>query len=155
METSLGDITLELDEARAPLSVANFLSYVDDRHYDGTVFHRVIPDFMIQGGGFEPGMKQKQTKSPIRNEAPNGLSNVRGAIAMARTSDPDSATAQFFINTVDNAAHLDRARYCVFGQVIEGMDVVDKIRAARTGRRSGHSDVPVDDVTIISVRRAD
>jgi cyclophilin family peptidyl-prolyl cis-trans isomerase len=154
MQTSLGPITIELDGDKAPVTVANFLGYVDDRFYDGTVFHRVIPDFMIQGGGFEPGMQQKKTKAPIKNESGNGLSNVRGAIAMARTSDLDSATAQFFINTVDNSAHLDRARYCVFGQVTEGMDVVDKIRAVRTGRRGVHGDVPIDDVVINSVRRA-
>ena len=153
METSFGTIKIELDEDRAPVSVANFLSYVDDRHYDGTIFHRVIADFMIQGGGFEPGMSQKPTKPPIRNESPNGLSNVRGSIAMARTSDLNSATAQFYINTVDNARHLDAARYCVFGRVSEGMDVVDRIRAVRTGRRGGHQDVPVDDVVITSVRR--
>src|SRR5262245_24419162 len=155
MQTSLGPITLELDAAKAPITVANFLQYVDDRHYDNTVFHRVISDFMIQGGGFEPGMSQKPTKKPIKNESGNGLSNVRGAIAMARTNDPDSATAQFFINTPATSPHLDRARYCVFGQVIEGMDVVDKIRAVRTGRRGGHADVPVDDVVIQSVRRSD
>jgi cyclophilin family peptidyl-prolyl cis-trans isomerase len=154
MQTSLGPITIELDGDKAPVTAANFLGYVDDRFYDGTVFHRVIPDFMIQGGGFEPGMQQKKTKAPIKNESGNGLSNVRGAIAMARTSDLDSATAQFFINTVDNSAHLDRARYCVFGQVTEGMDVVDKIRAVRTGRRGAHGDVPIDDVLINSVRRA-
>jgi len=155
MQTSQGDITLELDHAKAPVTVANFLSYVDDRFYDGTIFHRVIAYFMIHGGGFEPGMKEKQAKAPIRNESPNGLSNVRGSVAMARTSDPDSATAQFYINTVDNAAHLDKARYCVFGNVVEGMDVVDKIRAVRTGRQGKHADVPVDDVTILSLRRVD
>lgn len=153
METSFGSIKLELDEEKAPISVANFLKYVDDKHYDGTIFHRVIADFMIQGGGFEPGMKQKPTGKSIKNESPNGLSNVRGSIAMARTSDLDSATAQFYINTVDNARHLDAARYCVFGKVVEGMDVVDKIRAVRTGRSGGHGDVPVDDVIITSIRR--
>jgi peptidyl-prolyl cis-trans isomerase B (cyclophilin B) len=152
MTTSLGDITLELDGDKAPLSVANFLNYVNAKHYDDTIFHRVIADFMIQGGGFSPGMTQKPTNPPIKNESGNGLSNVRGSIAMARTSDLDSATAQFYINTVDNAAHLDRARYCVFGQVVAGMDVVDKIRAVRTGRRGGHADVPVEDVVIKSVR---
>jgi peptidyl-prolyl cis-trans isomerase B (cyclophilin B) len=155
MQTSQGPITLELDGDKAPVTVANFLGYVDDRHYDNTIFHRVIPDFMIQGGGFEPGMTQKQTKAAIKNESGNGLSNVRGAIAMARTSDLNSATAQFFINTVDNSAHLDRAQYCVFGKVVDGMAVVDKIRAVRTGRRGGHGDVPVDDVVITSVRRVD
>jgi len=155
MKTSEGDIKLELDDSKAPVSVANFLSYVDDNFYDGTIFHRVIKDFMIQGGGFESGLKQKKTKSPIKNESPNGLSNTRGSIAMASTSDLDSATAQFYINTVDNSRHLDQARYCVFGRVIDGMDVVDKIRAVRTTRQAGYADVPVDDVVIDSVRRVD
>lgn len=155
MSTSMGNITLELDGDKAPLSVANFLSYVDDQHYDGTIFHRVIADFMIQGGGFEPGMRQKKTKPPIKNESGNGLSNVRGSIAMARTSDLNSATSQFYINTVDNSQHLDRAQYAVFGQVIEGMEVVDKIRGVRTGRQGHHSDVPLQDVVIHSVRRLD
>ena len=154
MQTSLGPIRIELDGDRAPITVANFLGYVDDQFYDGTVFHRVMPDFMIQGGGFEPGMTQKKTRTPIRNESPNGLSNVRGSIAMARTSDPDSATAQFFINVVDNSSHLDRNRYCVFGHVVDGMDVVDKIKAVRTGRRGMYENVPLDDVLIESVRRA-
>jgi cyclophilin family peptidyl-prolyl cis-trans isomerase len=153
MQTSLGDVTIALDGDKAPVTVANFLGYVDDQFYDGTIFHRVIRDFMIQGGGFEPGMKQKQTKAPIRNESGNGLSNVRGSIAMARTNDPDSATAQFFINVVDNAGHLDRNRYCVFGSVVEGMDVVDKIRDVRTGQQSGFRDVPATDVVIQSIRR--
>jgi peptidyl-prolyl cis-trans isomerase B (cyclophilin B) len=155
MKTSLGDITLELDGDKAPVSVANFLSYVDDKHYDNTVFHRVIADFMIQGGGFEPGMTQKPNKAPIKNESGNGLSNVRGAVARARTSDLNSATAQFYINTVDNARHLDAAKYAVFGQVVSGMDVVDKIRAVRTGRRGGHADVPMEDVVIHSIRRVE
>jgi cyclophilin family peptidyl-prolyl cis-trans isomerase len=155
MKTSQGDIKLELDADRAPVTVANFLGYVDDGFYDGTIFHRVISDFMIQGGGFEPGLKQKRTKTSIKNESPNGLSNVRGAIAMARTSELDSATAQFFINTVDNSAHLDRARYCVFGKVVAGMDVVDMIRAARTTRQGSHADVPAEDVVITSVKRAE
>ncbi len=155
MKTSQGDIKLELDEDRAPISVANFLGYVDDGFYDGTIFHRVIKDFMIQGGGFEPGMRSKQARPAIRNESPNGLSNVRGSIAMARLPDPDTATCQFFINTVDNSAHLDRSRYCVFGKVIQGMDVVDKIRAVPTSRQAGHQDVPVDEVVILSVRRTD
>src|SRR5215813_490396 len=145
LETSLGSIKLELDPAKAPLTVANFLSYVDDGFYDGTVFHRVIPDFMIQGGGFEPGMKQKKTKPAIKNESPNGLSNARGSIAMARLPDPDSATAQFFINVVDNSRGLDKPRYCVFGKVVEGMDVVDKIKAVSTGRRGPHENVPMQD----------
>lgn len=153
LETSLGTIRLTLDEERAPLTVANFLTYVDDQFYDGTVFHRIIPDFMIQGGGFEPGMKQKSTRQPIRNESPNNLSNTRGTIAMARLPDPDTATAQFFINTVNNAAHLDRARYCVFGEVSDGLEIVDKIKSVKTSRRANHDDVPVDDVLILSIRR--
>ena len=155
LRTSLGDITLALDGTKAPLTVANFLTYVDEGFYDGTVFHRVIRDFMIQGGGFEPGMKQKHTRPAIRNEAPNGLSNERGAVAMARLPGPDTATSQFFINTVDNSSHLDKGPYCVFGRVVEGMDVVDKIREVRTGRRAGHSDVPVEDVVINSARRVE
>jgi cyclophilin family peptidyl-prolyl cis-trans isomerase len=154
METSLGTIKLELDDVKAPLTVANFLSYVDENFYDNTVFHRVIPDFMIQGGGFQPGLRQKTTKSPIKNESPNGLSNVRGSIAMARTNDLDSATAQFFINVVDNSRNLDKPRYCVFGKVTEGMDVVDKIKAVATGRRGTYENVPVQDVVIQSIRRA-
>jgi len=155
MKTSMGDVKIALDEKAAPVTVANFLSYVDDGFYDGTIFHRVIADFMIQGGGFGPGMTKKDTKAPIKNESPNGLSNVRGAIAMARTSDLNSATAQFYINTVDNSGNLDGARYCAFGHVTEGMDVIDKIRKVRTTRQSGHADVPVDDVIIQSIRRAD
>jgi peptidyl-prolyl cis-trans isomerase B (cyclophilin B) len=154
METSLGTVKLELDDAKAPITVANFLSYADDKFYDNTIFHRVIGDFMIQGGGFEPGMKQKKTKAPIKNESGNGLSNVRGSIAMARTSDPDSATAQFYINVVNNARSLDAPRYCVFGKVTEGMDVVDKIKAVATSRKAGHDDVPVQDVVIKSIQRA-
>jgi peptidyl-prolyl cis-trans isomerase B (cyclophilin B) len=153
MDTSLGTVHLDLDGDRAPITVANFLSYVDDQFYDNTIFHRVIRDFMVQGGGFEPGMRQKRAKAPIRNESPNGLSNERGTIAMARTSDPDSATCQFYINVVDNSGSLDAARYCVFGRVVAGLDVVDKIRAVRTGRAAGHGDVPVDDVVINSIRR--
>jgi len=157
METSMGKIRIELDKEKAPITVKNFLSYVDDKFYDGLIFHRVISDFMIQGGGFEPGMKEKKTKDPIKNESKNGLSNKRGTIAMARTRVPDSASSQFFINVQDND-RLDRANagdgvgYCVFGKVIEGLDVVDKIRAVQTGNRSGHENVPVEDVTIKSVR---
>jgi cyclophilin family peptidyl-prolyl cis-trans isomerase len=154
METSLGTIKLELDDVKAPVTVANFLSYVDEKFYDGTIFHRVIPDFMIQGGGFAAGLRQKTTKAPIKNESPNGLSNVRGTIAMARTNDPDSATAQFFINVVDNSHGLDRPRYCVFGKVVDGLNVVDKIKAVATGHRGTHENVPVQDVVIQSVRRA-
>jgi cyclophilin family peptidyl-prolyl cis-trans isomerase len=140
IETSQGTIKAELDGDKAPVTVANFLAYVDDKFYDDTVFHRVIPDFMIQGGGFAPGMRQKTTKATIKNESANGLTNKRGTLAMARTSVPDSATAQFFINLKDNT-FLDKARaqdgvgYCVFGKVIEGMDVVDKIKEVPTGRR--------------------
>ena len=156
LETSLGSIKLELDAVKAPVTVANFLSYVDEGFYDGTVFHRVIPTFMIQGGGFEPGLKQKTTKPAIKNETPNGLSNARGTIAMARTSDLHSATAQFFINVGDNRGLDDRrSPYCVFGKVVEGMDVVDKIKAVATGRHGPHDDVPTQDVTIVSARRAE
>jgi cyclophilin family peptidyl-prolyl cis-trans isomerase len=155
IDTAAGKIKVELDAEKAPISVKNFLSYVDDKFYDGTIFHRVIADFMIQGGGFEPGMKQKKTKDPIKNESGNGLSNTRGTIAMARTNDLDSATAQFYINTVDNSGSLDKPKYCVFGKVIEGMDVVDKIRAVKTGNKAGHQNVPVEDVVIKSIRRAD
>ena len=155
MQTSLGDVTIELDQAKAPISVANFLTYVDDGFYDGTIFHRVIPDFMLQGGGFEPGMKQKKVKAPIKNESGNGLSNTRGTVAMARTSDMDSATAQFYINTVDNSSHLDKAKYCVFGKVVTGSEVVEKIRAVPTGRTGSHGDVPTENVMITSIKRAD
>jgi cyclophilin family peptidyl-prolyl cis-trans isomerase len=153
METSLGTIKIELDEQKAPITVKNFLGYVDDKFYDGTIFHRVISNFMIQGGGLEPGMKEKKTNEPIKNESGNGLSNTRGTIAMARTMNPDSATAQFYINVGDNSG-LDRQRYCVFGKVIDGMDVVDKIRAVSTTTKGGHRDVPEEDVIIKSVRRA-
>jgi cyclophilin family peptidyl-prolyl cis-trans isomerase len=161
METNFGTIKIELYQDKAPITVKNFLAYVDAKYYDGLIFHRVIEDFMIQGGGFEPGMKkEKETKPAIKNEAGNGLSNVRGTIAMARTNEPDSATSQFFINTVDNDK-LDRKQardgvgYAVFGRVIEGMDVVDKIRKVKTGTKGGHQNVPVDDVVIKSVRRAE
>jgi peptidyl-prolyl cis-trans isomerase B (cyclophilin B) len=154
LTTNLGTITLELDAEKAPKTVENFLAYVKAGHYDNTVFHRVIKNFMIQGGGFEPGMKQKPTLAPIENEAANGLQNKCGSIAMARTNDPHSATAQFFINVVDND-FLDFKSpsgsgwgYCVFGQVVEGMDVVDKIKAVRTGNKGFHQDVPVEDVVI-------
>jgi peptidyl-prolyl cis-trans isomerase B (cyclophilin B) len=161
METSMGTIKIELFEDKAPITVKNFLAYVDDKSYDGTIFHRVIEGFMIQGGGFEPGMKEKQTKGQIKNEWTNGLKNQRGTIAMARLREPDTASAQFFINVADNAG-LDMARpqtgnagYCVFGRVIEGMDVVDKIKGVKTATRGMHGDVPVEDVVIKSVRRAD
>jgi peptidyl-prolyl cis-trans isomerase B (cyclophilin B) len=154
LHTNLGTITLELDAERAPATVKNFLAYVADGHYANTVFHRVIDGFMIQGGGFEPGMKQKPTKAAVRNEAANGLKNARYTVAMARTSDPHSATAQFFINVNDNG-FLDHTApspqgwgYCVFGRVADGQDVVDKIKAVKTGRRGAHADVPLEDVVI-------
>ena len=154
LTTNHGTITLELDTVNAPKTSANFIAYVESGHYDGTIFHRVIKNFMIQGGGMEPGMNQKATQAPIENEAANGLKNKRGSIAMARTSDPHSATAQFFINTVDND-FLDFKSpsgqgwgYCVFGEVTEGMDVVDKIRAVATGNKGFHQDVPKEDVVI-------
>src|SRR5262245_38649586 len=157
METSHGTIKIELFEDNAPITVKNFLSYVDDKHYDGTIFHRVISNFMIQGGGFDEKFQEKKSKEPIKNEAGNGLSNKRGTLAMARTNDPDSATAQFFISVKDND-FLDRsargAGYAVFGKVVEGMDVVDKIKGVATGRRGVHSDVPNENVVIKSVRRA-
>jgi cyclophilin family peptidyl-prolyl cis-trans isomerase len=159
METSLGTIKLELNQDKAPITVTNFLKYVDDKHYDGTIFHRVIADFMIQGGGMRPDMSEKPTLPPIRNEASNGLHNERGTVAMARTDDPNSATAQFFINVEDHGRGLDprpgSAGYAVFGRVIEGMDVVDKIRRVETTFRSGHKDVPVEPVVIKSVRRVE
>ncbi len=154
LTTNHGVITLELDAEKAPKTAANFISYVEAGHYDNTIFHRVISNFMIQGGGFEPGMNQKDTREPIENEAANGLKNKRGTIAMARTGDPHSATAQFFINTVDNDFLDFRAPsgqgwgYCVFGQVVDGMDVVDAIRKVKTGNKGFHQDVPVEDVII-------
>ena len=160
LETSMGNIKLELFEKDTPETVANFLVYVDEGHYDNTIFHRVIPGFMIQGGGFTPEMKQKPTHDPIRNEAKDAGANNRGTIAMARTMIVDSATCQFFINTVDNAflnyqnATPQGFGYCVFGQVIEGMDVVDKIEKVRTGSRNGHQDVPVEPVIIRKAYRA-
>ncbi len=154
METSAGTMRIELDDEKAPLSCANFLAYVAKGHYDGTVFHRVIKGFMLQGGGFEPGMKQKPTDAPIKNEANNGLKNQRYTLAMARTSDPHSATAQFFINTVDNGFLDFKAEsaqgwgYAVFGRVVEGFEVVDAIEGVRTGRKGFHDDVPLEDVRI-------
>jgi len=155
-QTSAGDFSVELFEKEAPESAANFLQYVEDGHYDGTIFHRVIPGFMIQGGGFASGMEQKDTRPPIRNEATNGLENLRGTLAMARTSDVHSATAQFFINLVDNDFlnhQPGNYGYAVFGRVIAGMDVIDAIAAVPTTRRRGHGDVPVDEVIIHSVTR--
>ncbi|MCQ4347824.1 peptidylprolyl isomerase [Pseudomonas stutzeri] len=154
LHTNFGVITLQLFADKAPETAANFEQYVKDGHYDGTIFHRVIDGFMIQGGGFEPGMKQKSTRAPIKNEANNGLSNKKYTIAMARTMDPHSASAQFFINVKDNS-FLDHSApttqgwgYAVFGEVVEGIDVVDRIKEVKTGNRMGHGDVPVDDVII-------
>jgi cyclophilin family peptidyl-prolyl cis-trans isomerase len=164
MDTSMGTIKIELFDDKAPITVRNFLSYVDGKHYDGTIFHRVIGkensdhDFMIQGGGYEPGMKEKKTKEPIKNEASNGISNTRGTLAMARTNDPDSATAQFFINVTDNK-FLDKSGrnpgYAVFGKVVEGMDIVDRIKAVKTTGDKGKpvQNKPIEDVTIKSVKR--
>jgi len=157
LTTTMGEITVELDREKAPVTVENFLRYVDDRFYDGTIFHRVIRDFVIQGGGYLPGLRPKEgTRDPITNESNNGLSNLRGTIAMARTSDPDSATSQFYINVKDNPS-LDyapgRPGYAVFGRVVKGMDVVDAIAAVQTESRQGFNDVPVTDVIIIEARR--
>ena len=157
MHTTFGDITLELDSDKAPKTVENFIAYAKDGFYDGTIFHRVIDNFMIQGGGFEVGMNQKPTGSPIENEADNGLKNDVGTIAMARTMDPHSATAQFFINVKDNDFLNHTAPtgqgwgYAVFGKVVGGMDVVEKIKAVATGSAGGHQDVPLEDVVIESV----
>jgi len=151
LTTTLGDIELELNAEKAPVTTTNFLQYVDRGHYDGLTFHRVIPGFMIQGGGFTPDMEQAETDAPIQNESDNGLSNTRGSIAMARTRDPHSATAQFFINTVDNPRLDGSARrpgYTVFGQVVKGMDTVDRISAVQTGRKGMHGDVPLTPVVI-------
>ena len=154
LHTNHGVITLNLFEDKAPETVANFKAYVKDGHYDNTVFHRVISNFMVQGGGFEPGMTQKTTRATIKNEANNGLSNKIGTVAMARTMEPHSASAQFFINVADNT-FLDHSAptvqgwgYTVFGEVVEGMDVVEKIKGVATTMKSGHQDVPVDDVII-------
>ena len=154
LHTNHGVIKLELDAEKAPKSVENFLNYVKAGHYDNTVFHRVIDGFMIQGGGFEPGMKQKPTQDPITNEANNGLKNVNGTVAMARTNDPHSATAQFFINVNDND-FLNHSSptpqgwgYAVFGKVVEGLDIVEKIKKVKTGSKGFHQDVPADDVVI-------
>ena len=154
LTTNHGEITIELDEEKAPETCANFKQYVTDGFYDNTIFHRVINGFMIQGGGFEPGMNQKETRDPIKNEADNGLENLNGTIAMARTNDPHSATAQFFINVKDNgflnysAPNPQGWGYCVFGKVTDGMDVVNAIKAVATGSSGMHQDVPVEDVII-------
>ena len=158
LETSMGSIKIELFKEKAPITVRNFLSYVKDGHYDGLIFHRVIKDFMVQGGGMNENLEVKKPKFAIKNEATNGLLNKRGTLAMARTSVVDSATCQFFVNTVDNAFLDHKGKrdadfgYCVFGQVLEGMDVVDLIRAVKTGNKNGHSDVPVEPVFIVSAR---
>ena len=160
LHTNFGDITLELDADKAPKTAANFMEYVRKGHFDGTIFHRIIDGFMVQGGGFEPGMVQKSTQAPIENEADNGLTNDRYTIAMARTMDPHSASSQFFINVSDNgflnhtAKTQDGWGYCVFGKVTEGTDVVDKIKGVKTTFRAGHQDVPVDDVIIESAELA-
>jgi peptidyl-prolyl cis-trans isomerase B (cyclophilin B) len=154
LHTNFGSITLELDAKAAPETVANFIQYAKDGHYDGTIFHRVIDGFMIQGGGFTADMDQKPTRAPIQNEAQNGLKNVTYSIAMARTPDPHSASSQFFINIADNAfldfraANSQGYGYCVFGKVTEGQDVVERIRKVRTGSKAGHQDVPVESVII-------
>ena len=154
LQTSMGDVVIELDTEKAPVTAENFLQYVRDGFYDNTVFHRVINGFMVQGGGFEPGLKQKPVRTAIENEAGNGLKNDAYTVAMARTSDPHSATAQFFFNVVNNnflnfrAASADGFGYCVFGKVVEGRDVIDKIKAVPTGNRGFHQDVPAEDVVI-------
>lgn len=154
LKTNKGDIVLELDTEKAPITCENFIQYVKDGFFDGTIFHRVIDNFMVQGGGFEPGMSQKTTRATIENEAKNGLSNEIGSIAMARTMDPHSASAQFFINVGDNKfldhPGQDGWGYCVFGKVADGMDIVETIKGVETTTRSGHQDVPVEDIVIES-----
>ena len=155
-ETSHGAFTVELFAEEAPITVENFLRYVDDGHFDGTIFHRIVPGFVIQGGGLTADFASRKTRAPIGNEAKNGLKNTRGSLSMARTSDINSATSQFFVNLADNA-FLDHGPrdygYAVFGRVSEGMDVIDKIAAVRTGRRKGYDDAPLEDVVIVSARR--
>ena len=158
MATSMGSFRIELDVEKAPITTKNFLDYISGGHFDGMIFHRVIPGFMIQGGGFDPQMSQKKTRAPIKNEAANGLKNVTGSIAMARTSDVDSASAQFFINLKDNdflnhkSSSPDGFGYAVFGRVVDGMEVVRSIEKVRTGNRGTHQDVPVEAVIINSVK---
>jgi peptidyl-prolyl cis-trans isomerase B (cyclophilin B) len=160
VETNLGSFEIELDEAKAPKTVANFLKYVDDKHYDGTIFHRVIPAFMAQGGGYDASLEKRNVRAPLENEADNGLKNLRGTVAMARTSDPHSATAQFFVNVKDNA-FLDHTGknstgwgYAVFGKVTSGMDVIDKMVGVKTGARGPFAkDAPLENIVITSVRR--
>jgi cyclophilin family peptidyl-prolyl cis-trans isomerase len=155
IETSKGDIKIELYEDKAPITVKNFLQYVDDKHFDGLVFHRVISNFMIQGGGYDVDQKERKTRDKIKNESGNGVPNNRGYIAMARTNDLDSATSQFYINVKDNP-FLDENKYCAFGKVIDGLDVVDKIKGVETGRKGIHKqDCPLEDVVIKKVKRAD
>jgi peptidyl-prolyl cis-trans isomerase B (cyclophilin B) len=159
--TNKGTITLEMNAEKAPETVANFEQYAKDGFYNGTIFHRVIDGFMIQGGGMEPGMKEKETRATIKNEAANGLKNERGTIAMARTPDPHSASSQFFINIKDNnflnftSADANGFGYCVFGKVVEGMDVIDEIKGVATGSNNGHQDVPTEDIVIKSVEIED
>ncbi|MFD7639661.1 peptidylprolyl isomerase [Kitasatospora sp. NPDC059795] len=156
LNTNHGDIVIRLDAEKAPATVANFLQYVQDGFYNGTVFHRVINNFMVQGGGMEPGLRRKDTRAPIQNEADNGLKNTKYSVAMARTSDPHSATAQFFVNVADNAFldHTGKSGpgwgYAVFGEVVEGQDVVDAIEAVPTASKAGHADVPKEDVVLVS-----
>ncbi|HEV2270555.1 MAG TPA: peptidylprolyl isomerase [Steroidobacteraceae bacterium] len=157
-ETSHGSFTVELFPKEAPLSAENFLRYVDERHFDGTIFHRIVPGFVIQGGGLDAQFRNKRTHAPIRNEAKNGLKNKRGTLSMARTSEVDSATSQFFVNLADNEFLDHSARdfgYAVFARVTEGMEVVDKIAGVKTGRRQGYQDAPLEDVVIVSARRSD
>mgnify|MGYP001016404020 CR=1 FL=1 len=161
IETNLGSFKIALDTARAPKSVENFLKYVDDGHYDGTVFHRVIDGFMVQGGGYDEKLERKPTRDPVENEADNGLKNTRGTVAMARTSEPNSATAQFFVNVADNAFLDHKSKepreygYAVFGEVVEGMDVIDQIKSVKTGSAGSFSkDAPLENVVIKSARRA-
>lgn len=156
-ETSHGHFTVELFPKEAPLTVENFLRYVDDGHFDGTIFHRIVPGFVLQGGGLTTDFSNKKTRAPISNEAKNGLKNTRGTLSMARTSDINSATSQFFVNLADNAFLDHSARdygYAVFGRVTDGMDVIDKIAGIRTGKRKGYTDAPLEDVVIVSARRA-
>ncbi|HNX25922.1 MAG TPA: peptidylprolyl isomerase [Phycisphaerae bacterium] len=159
VKTNRGDMEIELDDVKAPKTVDNFLTYVDEGFFDGTIFHRVIPGFMIQGGGFTSEMEQKPTNAPIQNEATNGLKNERGTIAMARTPNPHSASSQFFINLVDNdflnftGQNMQGWGYCVFGRIVKGMDVADEIAKVRTGNHGMHGDVPVETVEIISIKR--
>jgi peptidyl-prolyl cis-trans isomerase A (cyclophilin A) len=156
--TTLGDFTVELFDKDAPISAENFLRYVDDQHFDGTIFHRVVLGFVIQGGGLTAGMHTKKTRAPIANEATNGLKNTRGTLSMARTNDVNSATSQFFVNLKDNA-FLDHSKgqfgYAVFGRIVDGLDVIDKIAAVRTGTRQQYQDAPLEDVTVVSARRID